>query len=109
MERKNLAALHVVKTIPQGLCQRFHAGRPTRAPAPGCHRPVPRLQAGFHEQVDLRSRELCHRLAVRVDLMGTIKKLFYGRGTKRKGEAHEWLVDSGDNCHLVLASGIHFA
>jgi hypothetical protein len=58
MERKNLAALPVVKTIPQGLCQRFHAGRPT---------------------------------------------------TKRKGEAHEWLVDSGDNCNLVLASGIHFA
>lgn len=50
-----------------------------------------------------------HRLAVRFDIMGTIQKLFYGRGTKRKGEAHEWLVDSGDNCNLVLASGIHFA
>lgn len=50
-----------------------------------------------------------HHLAVRFDLMGTIQKLFYGRGAKRKGEAHEWLVDSGDNCNLVLASGIHFA
>jgi hypothetical protein len=47
--------------------------------------------------------------AVRFDLIGAIKNLFYGRGTKRKGEAHEGLVDSGDNCHLVLASGIHFA
>ncbi|MBW1715619.1 MAG: hypothetical protein JRJ77_07315 [Deltaproteobacteria bacterium] len=50
-----------------------------------------------------------YRLAVRVDLMGVIQELFYAEGRKRKGEAHEWLVDSGDNCNLVLASGIHLA
>ena len=58
IERKSVAAPPVVETIPAGLCHRFHVGHPTRAPAPGCHRPVPHLQAGFHEQSDLRSREL---------------------------------------------------
>ena len=84
MERKNLAALPVVKTIPQGLCQRFHAGRPTRAPAPGCHRPVPRLQAGFHEQVDLRSRELWPSSGSEVWSYGDNKSFFMEGEQKEK-------------------------
>jgi len=47
-----------LKGILAGLCPRFHVGKPVRAWAVECHRPVPHLREGFLEP-DIHSRELC--------------------------------------------------